>query len=205
MPIVAAIGLAVVTGVTLGPLTEWVERLVYSPTWYEVWHGVVPWAAITLAVGFAVRAPGRLAAMAGLITQLALVGSYYRTLYGNFGAEAREHLAIFGLVALLMGPLYGLAGAWLREPASRHRALVVAPLSGAWLVDATTILWEIADPDYTESQHVVDMTTAGVTYAVVGTGLLVWLSRSRGVAARAAFVCLAAVAARFAFLEAYGT
>jgi hypothetical protein len=143
----AAIGLAVVSGLVCGALIEPLERLVDSPTWYEVWHGVVPWAVVTVAVGFATRAPVRLAAIAGLVTQLALVAGYYWALYDDFSEVEIAQITAYGAVALLLGGFYGAAGARLRDPVHRRGPLMAALIGAPWLVDATTVIVEVAEPD----------------------------------------------------------
>ena len=186
-----AVGLSFVCGLAYGALTFRVESLVDCPTWYEVWHGVLPWGIVTLAIGFAVRTPLGIAVAAGLATQIGLVAGYYSTQLAVYHEVARYQIAMYGAAAVTMGPLYGAAGAWLRDRAARHHPLVVALVSAPCLIDGIHQLSEAADPDYTVSQHLVEMTAAGVSYVVLSVVLLCWLSRSWRDGIRAAAITVA--------------
>jgi hypothetical protein len=93
------------------------------------------------------------------------------------------------MVALVMGPLYGRAGALLRDPGNRHRATVIGLLSAPWLIDSTSFLLVAV----TDADRVASMTLAAIGYAAIGLCVLCFTSRSWRVGVRAFAVCGALV------------
>ena len=161
-------------GLACGVLSNVIERLVDSVIWYYAWHGVLPWGVATVAIGLAVARPLRLAAAAGLVTQIGLLVGYYWADLVRFGEVAWWVAAVYAAVALFMGPLYGVVGALLTTPATRRHPVVIGPISAAFLMDGFNQMWE-AD----ESRRSAGvMVAVGTPYFVLGIVVLCWLSSS---------------------------
>ncbi len=108
------------------------------PAWKEVWHGVSFWGFVTLAV----RARRRQPARPGACRRPRPPGrSRRRVLRLGTGDPLRivglDQILLAGAGALV-GPLYGAAGAHLRDPASRHRPWVVGLVAAPCLLDGIT-------------------------------------------------------------------
>jgi hypothetical protein len=167
-------------GLACGVLSNVIEHLVDSVIWYYAWHGVVPWGVVTVLIGLAVGRPVRLAAAAGLVTQIGLVVGYYWADFVRFGEVLKWGIAVYAAVALFMGPLYGVVGALLTAPVTRRHPVVIGSISAALVMDGFNQMWE-AD----ESRRSVGvMVAVGTPYLVLGIVVLCWLSSSwRGAAA----------------------
>jgi hypothetical protein len=151
-----------------------IERMVDSVIWYYAWHGVAPWGLVTVGIGLAVGRPVRLAAAAGLVTQIGLVLGYYWATFVDYGEVEWWVIVAYGLVGVIMGPLYGIVGALLSAPATRRHPLVVGPISAVLLIDGFNLMWE-ADESRRRLSVVL---AAGTPYLVLGIVVLCWLSAS---------------------------
>jgi hypothetical protein len=155
-------------GLACGVLNHVIEKMVDSVIWYYAWHGVVPWGVVTVAIGFAVGRPARLAATAGLVTQIGLVLGYYWATFVDYGEVQWLGTAVYALVGLLMGPLYGTVGSLLTAPATRRHPIVVGPISAALLIDGFNQMWEADE----SRRHVSVIVAAGTPYLVLGIVVL---------------------------------
>jgi hypothetical protein len=139
------VALALGAGAALGVLSRLGDHLLPEPyTWFVDLGG--PWLAVAFAVGAAVRSV-RWGALAGVLALLAAVASYYGATYlvdepltGGRTIPNPNLVAPWVVLALIGGPLFGLAGAAWREGRGRWRVLAVALLSGALAGEGAALL-----------------------------------------------------------------
>jgi hypothetical protein len=103
------------------------------------WNTLVNSGAIWLVAPFfvgAATASRRGAAVLGTVVLLATVGGYYGAA-GLAGAPMSTWMMAFWLgVALVAGPLYGVAGRWWRDEKRALRVIGVALLGGVLVAEA---------------------------------------------------------------------
>lgn len=154
-----------VLGAGGGALTEHLQGLLDDP--WAMWaNSVAAWCIPAFVVGaLAVRLP--VAAVAGVVTELLLVTSYYVTQSAQ-GVPHSPSAAITWLAAgVVAGVVFAGAGAWWRAGEPRRAPVGVALLAGVLvsegLVRAVRFPWQGA---------------SGVIMAVVGLVVAVVLARS---------------------------
>jgi hypothetical protein len=163
-------------GVLAGVAGLLAESLVDSPVWMSVFHRLTPWVGVTVAVGFALRARPRVAAVAGLTVQLGLVASYYLGEACLTGRPLDVWSSVaYSLLALVTGPLYGAAGALLSTASTLPRALVLGAASGAVVADGVRVITAVA----AVRVHVVPSLLVGVGFVLTGVVLAVVVARTR--------------------------
>jgi hypothetical protein len=152
-------------GVGGGVLTEWLQGEPADP-WAAWANSVAAWCLAATAVG-ALAARAGLAAAAGVVTELLLVGGYYAAQYVQL-LPVRTGTVVGWLVAgVLAGVVFGVAGSWWRT-GDRLRALAGTTLVGGVLVAegsyrAVAFPWQ---------------GSAGAVMAGVGVVLVLLLGRS---------------------------
>ncbi|MFQ6267950.1 DUF6518 family protein [Kutzneria viridogrisea] len=170
-----AVVAAGVIGLVGGVATFLAEGLIDSPVWVGIFHSLTLWAMITIGVGANLRNQWRLAALAGLVTQIGLVTSYYSAksvLAGHPLSVAS--LVIYSLVAVFAGPLCGAAGACLRDRRLLIRVLSLGVASAPWIADGVRgIMGTVATGLNVEAKMV-----EGVCFIAVGLFLPLVISHS---------------------------
>ncbi|TYP90393.1 DUF6518 family protein [Blastococcus xanthinilyticus] len=150
-----------VLGVGGGALTEHLQGVLDDP--WAMWaNSVAAWCVPAFAAGaMAVRLP--VAVVAGIVTELLLVTSYYVTQSAQ-GVPHATSTAVGWLVAgVVAGVVFGVAGAWWRTGDARRGTLSVALLAGVLvsegLVRAVRFPWQ--------GSSGVIMAAAGVVIALL--------------------------------------
>lgn len=92
------------------------------------------WVAPVFVVGSLVAAP-RAGAVAGLITLLATVLGYYGTAAAAGAPVSGFEVMLWAGVALVAGPLYGLAGTWWRSAGHALRITGIVLLGAVFLAE----------------------------------------------------------------------
>jgi hypothetical protein len=127
-------GLIVVVGVTTGVLTQ-VGQSALPAGWSQAANAITPWLLVAFLLGS--RMPDvRWAAAAGIAALLfALVGYYGMTelRYGIGGGAGS--LVLWGLGALVGGPVFGVAGRWWRTGTHRQRAMGIGLLAAVAIAE----------------------------------------------------------------------
>ncbi len=137
-PVIRAACLALVVGVVGGVATAYVERIVGSPVWS---HSLAPWAAISTGVGFVLRGRWRVAALAGLVTQLGLVLAFCLSQHAFSGSPlSTQTVATYVVLALVAGPFCGAAAGLLRHPCVVTRTAGLGIVSAPWVVDGVRMM-----------------------------------------------------------------
>jgi hypothetical protein len=135
---VGGFGTSILVGGLLG-VGAWVsDQLAYPLDLLLPVNTIGAWLAAAFVLGASARTIGT-GALRGLIGLLAAVGAYYAliaVLGVGFRALGASHAAtVWGLVALVAGPLLGLAGATWRHGSGWPRALAVGLLAGALVAE----------------------------------------------------------------------
>ena len=136
--VLGGFGASIIGGAALGALAWWADGLGFPWTAYIPANAIGAWLGLAFVLGASARTLPT-GALRGLIGLLAAVGAYY-VLIGVFGAGFRaigaSHAAtVWGAVALLAGPVFGLAGATWRHGHGRPRAVAVALLASSLIAE----------------------------------------------------------------------
>lgn len=125
-------------GVVIGVATSLGQALVPGQ-----WNTLVNSGAIWLVAPFLMGSrigSHRFAAVVGAITMLATVAGYYVTAALR-GAPMSMWMTAFWLgVAIVAGPLYGLAGRWSHDDRRALRVIGVALLGGVFIAEAVYLI-----------------------------------------------------------------
>lgn len=161
----------VLTGLGLGILTVLGQGLLPG-NWHRIANSGAVWVAVAFAVG-AFMASDRTAALAGAGTLLGAVVGYYVTVpwLVEGAASSSRSVAIWGVTALIGGPVFGLAGRWWRTGTEGRRAIAIGLLGGAFAGEGAYTMIHIAGP--TGSQEAVVW-----TMLAIGVGVPLLLGRS---------------------------
>jgi Family of unknown function (DUF6518) len=160
------IALIVVAGLLTGVLTQ-IGQGALPDDWSQLANAITPWLLVAFLVGSAMP-DTRWAAAAGIgALLLALIGYYgmVQLRYGYGGGTTSW--IIWGLGAVVGGPVFGVAGHWWRGPVHRRRAIALGLLAAV----------AIAEGAY--NVLVVDHATVGVAFIVVGLLVPLVFGRSR--------------------------
>lgn len=122
---------AVAAGGVLGLLSaindEW-------PWWMQVFNLGTPWVLTAFGMGYFARSAAGGAAL-GLVALLVAVAAYYTggLLLGirEYASTAAESTQVWGAVALVVGPAFGVAGHFVRRRQEWPRALAGGVLAAA--------------------------------------------------------------------------
>lgn len=131
-------GTSIVVGAALGAVAWWTDQLGFPWTAYIPANAIGAWIGVAFMLGASARTIPT-SALRGLIGLLSAVAAYY-ALTGLFGEGFRaigaSHAAtVWGAVALIAGPAFGLAGGTWRHGHGRPRALSVALLAAALIAE----------------------------------------------------------------------
>src|SRR4029077_14506825 len=136
--VLGGFGASVLGGAALGFLSWWTDGLGFPWTAYIPANAIGAWLGLAFVLGASARTlpNGAPSGVSGLVSA---VVAYY-VLIGVFGAGFRaigaSHAAtVWGAVALLAGPVFGLAGATWRHGHGRPRSIAVAVLSAALIAE----------------------------------------------------------------------
>ncbi|WP_030062793.1 DUF6518 family protein [Streptomyces natalensis] len=133
-------------GLALGILTNLAQGFLPSP-WDQIPNSGAVWSVVAFVAGalLAGRASLRVVAVAGLCAEVGLVVGYYG--YAEFGRDGMGGLTfpLFWLaMALIAGPLFGVAGAWWRRGrTARHRVTGLAALAGVFGMEGIHYAWTL--------------------------------------------------------------
>lgn len=133
-----AAALALVAGATTGVLTYVGQRCLPGE-----WNVLANSGAIWLAPVFLVASRTRSASWGAAVG----LGTLAATLLGYYGAatlsgvpESLYFLALWCAVALVVGPLYGVAGSWWRDARRTRRVAAVALLGGVFVAEGSYLI-----------------------------------------------------------------
>lgn len=190
-------GASVLGGAALGAIAWWTDELGFPWTAYIPANAIGAWLGLAFVLGASARTIPT-GALRGLIGLVSAVVAYY-VLIGVFGdgfrAIGASHAAtVWGAVALLAGPVFGLAGATWRHGHGRLRAVAVALLAAALIAEGVVF----GAPRWAGGDQVLTDPGAFVlaAEAVLGLALpLVLLRRGERLFGYMAVAVLAAVAA----------
>jgi hypothetical protein len=136
--ILGGFGTSIAAGATLGAAAWIADELGFPWTALLPFNAIGAWLAVAFALGASARTVPT-GALRGVIGLLSAVAAYY-VLNGLLGTGFRvigaSHAAtVWGSVALLAGPVFGLAGAAWRHGHGWPRAAGVAALSAALIAE----------------------------------------------------------------------
>jgi hypothetical protein len=103
------------------------------------------WAVLAFVAGAAwFRSPVWVVALAGTLLELGLVVGYYGSVIIRYDQDPPSFWAyVWAAVALVAGPVFGVAGAWWRGPVAWRRIAGLALLGGLFVAEgvlrATTL------------------------------------------------------------------
>jgi Family of unknown function (DUF6518) len=167
--------LVVLIGLALGVLTV-LGQGVLPDNWNRIANSGAVWVAVAFAVG-AFMASDRTAALAGAATLVGAVIGYYVTVpwLVEGAASSSRSVAIWGVTALVGGPVFGLAGRWWRTGTEGRRAIAIGLLGGAFAGEGAYTMIHIASP--TGSQE-------AVAWAMLAMGVAIPLLLGRSLRGR---------------------
>ncbi|MDI5961221.1 DUF6518 family protein [Streptomyces sp. SL13] len=135
---------SVAGGLLLGVLTNLAQGWLPG-AWNQIANSGAVWTVAAFVAGALVTGRVTLAvrAVAGLLAELAVVVGYYG--YAEFGRHGIGSLyapLIWTVMALVAGPLFGIAGTWWRrEPDVRRRIAGLAALAGVFGQEGLRYAW----------------------------------------------------------------
>lgn len=158
------------------------------PWWAQVFNLGAPWVVTASIVGYVARSTMG-GALAGLTTLVTAVAVYYA---GGLLIGAREYVdtatqsaQVWGALAVVAGPVFGIAGAWATMPGARRRVLAAAAISGALWGEAALVA---ADWRLNSVHDVADAATSldgWILWPLVAGGLATALALPRTTIGRA--------------------
>ena len=136
--VLGGFGASVLGGAALGALAWWTDELGFPWTAYIPANAIGAWLGLAFVLGASARTIPT-GALRGLIGLISAVAAYY-VLIGVFGdgfrAIGASHAAtVWGAVALLAGPVFGLAGATWRHGHGLPRSIAVAVLAASLIAE----------------------------------------------------------------------
>lgn len=135
---------ASVAGIAFGVLTNLAQGWLPG-AWNQIANSGAVWCVPAFTAGAVAsgRLPVRTSALAGLCTTIGLVIGYYG--YAELGRDGMGSLAwplVWLAMAVVSGPLFGVAGAWWRRGrTARHRVVGLAALAGVFGMEAILMAW----------------------------------------------------------------
>jgi hypothetical protein len=178
--VLGGFGASVLGGAALGTLAWWTDELGFPWTAYIPANAIGAWLGLAFVLGASARTIPT-GGLRGLIGLISAVVAYY-VLIGGFGAGFRaigaSHAAtVWGAVALLAGPVFGLAGATWRHGHGRMRAVAVALLAASLIAEGIVF----GAPRWAGGDQVLTDPGAFVLAAEAVLGLaLPWILLRRG-------------------------
>lgn len=140
-----AVGLAAVVGVVIGTITL-IAQGQLPGAWNHLANTGGPWLVGAFFVGAFMSSDLR-AALAGFITLLGCLLGYYVAAHFFVDASADSGIVIFWVgIALVGGPLFGVAGRWWRD-AREWRRVAGAALLGAVIIAEGVYLLQNVPPE----------------------------------------------------------
>jgi hypothetical protein len=138
--------IAVIAGLLLGVLTNLAQGWLPG-AWNQIANSGAIWSAIAFAAGALLYQRGESwhAAVGGLAAETGLVVGYYG--YAEFGRDGAGNL-LFPLIwlglALVAGPLFGVAGHWWRRSDdARRRVAGLAAFAGLFGMEGLVYAWKL--------------------------------------------------------------
>ena len=196
---VGGFGTSIVVGGALGAAAWFSDQLQWPYSLLIPANMIGIWLGVAFALGASARTipTGALRGLIGLLAAVAVYYLLFATLGAGYRAIGAGHAAtVWGLVALLAGPVMGGAGAVWRHASGRPRATAVAVLAAALIAEGVVF-------GVTRLVHVDRLVNdpGALLYAaeiVIGAALPAVLLRKgerfSGYAVTAGFAILAAVA-----------
>ena len=169
---------ALVVGLLGGALTSFGQTIL-AGGWHILVNSASTWVLLAFLVGLCVPGRWRLAALAGLVTEVGLVVGYYTTSELRGFAADTNSVLIWIAAGLVAGPAYGAAGALLRSARGPVRTAAVGITGSIWLFEGMWTLWLAADSNSGPGR------IAGWSYIAIGLALPLLLGRSAGERLRA--------------------
>jgi Family of unknown function (DUF6518) len=167
---VARLVLAVVVGSAVGAATEWsVPHLPFSLE--PLGNSAAPWVLVACAMALTVRRIGQ-SLMLAIVTLVALVLGFYVAEAYRGWPVSRHQVEFWSAASVVMGPLVGLAAAWLRHAGRTTAALGAGVIGGLLAGEAVYGLTSLKFSTPASYWHV--QFALGVGLAV---GLTLWRSR----------------------------
>jgi hypothetical protein len=192
-------GASIVGGAALGIAAWWTDQLGFPWTALIPANAIGAWLGVAFVLGASARTV-HTGALRGLIGLLSAVAAYYLLiglLGEGFRAIGASHAAtVWGAVALLAGPVLGVAGATWRHGHGRPRSVAVAVLAASLIAEGIVF----GAGRWAHSDQVLADPGAFILAGEVALGLaLPWLllrpgERRVGYAAAVLFSFVAAVA-----------
>ena len=173
-------GASILGGAALGIVAWWTDELGFPWTAYIPANAIGAWLGLAFVLGASARTLPT-GALRGLIGLVSAVVAYY-VLIGVFGdgfrAIGASHAAtVWGAVALLAGPVFGLAGATWRHGHGWTRSVAVAVLAAALIAEGVVF----GAPRWARGDQVLTDPGAFILAAEAVLGLaLPWVLLRRG-------------------------
>jgi hypothetical protein len=168
----ARLGLAVVVGLAIGAATEWsVPHLPFSLE--PLGNTAAPWILVACAVALTAHRIGE-SLMLAVVTLVALVLGFYVAEACRGWPVSRHQVEFWFAASVAIGPLVGLAAAWVRHAERTTAALGAGVLGGLLAGEAVDGLTRLKLSSPARYWHV--QFALGVGLAV---GLTLWRSRRR--------------------------
>lgn len=169
------IAVAFATGVGLGGgvLTSFAQT-VLADGWSALANSGSTWVTLALLVGLSAAGRWRVGAVAGFVTLAWMVVGYYATSQLRGFPVGTDAILIWTAVAAVAGPVFGAAGALVRDQRRRLRAASVGITGSVWLMEGIRFLSLATDAHSNSGPGA----TAGWCYILVGLGLTLVLGRS---------------------------
>ena len=131
-------GASILAGALLGGSAWFSDQLAWPYSLLVPTNAIGAWVAVAFVLGASARTvpTGALRGLVGLLTAVAAYYLLFATLGAGYRAMGAGHAAtVWGLVALVAGPVMGGAGATWRHRRGWPRAFAVAILSAALLAE----------------------------------------------------------------------
>lgn len=171
------LAVAVVAGLVTGALTLAGQAVLPTEANRLANSGAI-WVTVAFVVGW--RAPSdATAALAGLVSLIGALVGYFVTAASAAAGVSASTVAIWVGVALVGGPIFGVAGRWRATAVGWRAAIAVAALGAVYLAEGLWTLWSVPH-----------MVLAGWASVVIGCLITLLLAGDRPARAKA---CLALV------------
>jgi hypothetical protein len=196
---VGGFGTSILSGGALGAAAwlsdqlQWPYSLLIPANMIGIWLGV----AYALGASARTIPTGALRGLIGLLTAVAVYYLLFATLGEGYRVTGAGHAAtVWGLVALLAGPVMGGAGAVWRHGSGRPRAVAVAVLAAALIAEGVVFgVTRLMHVDQLGNDPAALLYGAEIVIgAILPAVLLRAGERASGYAVTAGFAILAAVA-----------
>ena len=161
---------------------------IFDVGWNVLANSGAVWSAGAFLVCAVVRARERVAALAGVVVLLGALVSYYVSAQVIHGFPPGTSIAaVWVVVALIAGPVFGVAGNWWRETVDWRHIVALALLGGVLIGEGVYLLVEVR-------------TQGNAGWVEIVVGVLVPLLLGKTKRARVAALLLVIVVAVAAYL-----